>query len=593
MEYAEELAQLTDDDRLEQVLLRYGWVMVDGQEDGPKKKKRRTVKPDTGCSELNRSTATDSEADKEVEQGGSPVPPRPSAVSSDRRSSAEAESRLDPTPDPPSTTLSSSKKKRTSSVIASMALNGDSSSSEGESDTDEKRSKRSRKKVVKLVVNEEVKKKVSKPAASKPAAAAPSVPTAAAMKALAGEEEFPRVGDLVWGRMAGFPFWPSFVTRSPQGQYCRDGGKGRMSYHVQFFNWNDESGWVNSALEFDGLEPFKKIAAKKKSDKSYHPAKGAMHSKWEKAAREAEETMGLTRTERAEAYLVAYGGSVHPPVKPATPKTPKTKAAAKSPAVPKAKPSPAPAKKPALTPVKRRTPGPASKTGRPVVPLPKRPLMVEAPEELPEGWRVSSKGGAGQTFISPDGREFLERTAALAYSATAAASPARYLEDSSLPTGWRVQSIGSSIYYFSPRGERFETREAVADRLAEEGLPAEVVEKARAGARRRPGPRSAMIKLGELGYQSEEGGGSSGEEDDPESILRLPNGMRYRKGGVMDAFLDLDKIFDPSNGGMIEMVQLPDIFLDHPTVSVTESDNEMVISDVDTGEFIAKKIIYD
>ena len=33
---------------------------------------------------------------------------------------------------------------------------------------------------------------------------------------------------------------------------------------------------------------------------------------------------------------------------------------------------------------------------------------------------------------------------------------------------------------------RFETREAVADRLAEEGLATELVEKARAGARSEP-----------------------------------------------------------------------------------------------------------
>ena len=44
--------------------------------------------------------------------------------------------------------------------------------------------------------------------------------------------------------------------------------------------------------------------------------------------------------------------------------------------------------------------------------------------------------------------------------------------------------------------------------------------------RRRVGPRSVMISREELGYEnmSEE----SADEADPDSILKLPNGMRYR-----------------------------------------------------------------
>ncbi len=42
-----------------------------------------------------------------------------------------------------------------------------------------------------------------------------------------------------------------------------------------------------------------------------------------------------------------------------------------------------------------------------------------------------------------------------------------------------------------------------------------------------------------------------------------------------------------------DMVKLPDVFLEHPVVRVRDSESEMVITDFYTGDFIAKKIIYD
>lgn len=586
--FSESLVELSNEERLEAVLLKYGWVMVSepgsGEERGPHKQKKRKVVRDTEI-EVNKST--DSETDSQVNMA-SPTLTRPG--SADRRSSAEAESRLDPGVDtlegdtnttPRVGSLPASKKKRESSLIAAIAMNGDSSSDDsGDDSGGESKSKKVNKRP--HVPSEKQFPVKQKPKASPVArpkvqtVTTPGSPMATSLPPVktGDSEEFPKIGDLVWGRMSGFPFWPSFVTKSPTGQYRREGPSGKASYHVQFFNWNDESGWVNAVIEFDGLDSFKKIAAKKKTDKSYNPSKGTMLTKWERAAREAEETMGLTRLERFEQYLVTYG------VGPAKP--------------PKASPKPKPVikhKKPVVPPGPqlKRTPGPASKTGV--------KKLSESSGQLPAGWRIRNKIEGGQTFISPDGREFEDKTAALRYIANTGsqAQGVKYVEDSSLPSGWRCQRIQSSIYYFSPRGERFESRDAVADKLQEDGASLEIVNKVRReGKKKKVGPKSVLRRMGiECISDDSARESSTSEDEDPETILRLPNGLKYRRGGQMDEYLDLDKLFDPSNGGIIEMVQLPDIFLEHPTVSVTESDNEMVISDVDTGEFIAKKIIYD
>ena len=429
--FSESLVNLTNDERLEVVLLKYGWVMVSepgsGEERGVQKQKKRKTIRDTEV-EVNKST--DSETDYQATMA-SPAMTRPS--SADRRSSAEAESRLDPGVDSLEGDTNNStnttkrigsaagvKKKRESSLIASIALNGDSSSDDsGDDSGGESKSKKVKKRP--LLPADKIPPAKPKPKASpisRPkvqTVSTPGSPMATQLtpvpppvKSVVGDsDEFPKIGDLVWGRMSGFPFWPCFVTKSPTSQYRREGPSGKASYHVQFFNWNDESGWVNAVIEFDGLDSFKKIAgkfgilwdacieiillsAKKKSDKSYNPSKGAMMSKWERAAREAEETMGLTRLERFEQYLVVYGqGPARPPKPAPAVKTPKP--------VPVPKPKKPPMQ--AATPPVKRTPGPASKTGV------KRSPQAEAGGQLPAGWRIKNREG-GQTFISPDGREF-------------------------------------------------------------------------------------------------------------------------------------------------------------------------------------------
>ncbi len=127
-----------------------------------------------------------------------------------------------------------------------------------------------------------------------------------------GGDDSPQLGTLIWGRMPGFPYWPCFVTSSPDGDFCRrGGGRGGRRYHVQFFNWNEESGWVSRMLPWCSLDVFRERASRvKRSNKAewrdWHPNGKVMAAKWEQAYREADLTTYLSRKERHDLHVVDY-----------------------------------------------------------------------------------------------------------------------------------------------------------------------------------------------------------------------------------------------------------------------------------------------
>ena len=134
------------------------------------------------------------------------------------------------------------------------------------------------------------------------------------------------------------------------------------------------------------------FAAKHKSDKGYHPTKGSLTTKWERAAKDAEETKGLTRQERLDQFLVSYKLEAQ---QNSAGKVKKAQSSKKSTPVSKGS---------AAANNKRTSAGrPAIKSSLDLTP------SDEEEEPLPPDWRVSLKFDGGrqvQVFVSPDNTEF-------------------------------------------------------------------------------------------------------------------------------------------------------------------------------------------
>ncbi|XP_022091753.1 histone-lysine N-methyltransferase NSD2-like [Acanthaster planci] len=129
------------------------------------------------------------------------------------------------------------------------------------------------------------------------------------------------VGDLVWSKVTGHPWWPCMVAYDPNlGIYTRMKGaygKSYRMYHVQFFGEVPERGWVSgcSMRKFIGRSQYDQlvqelVAKVKRKDRTRMMAKLALKpsrkSAWETSVVECEKALPMSRHERKLKFTFKY-----------------------------------------------------------------------------------------------------------------------------------------------------------------------------------------------------------------------------------------------------------------------------------------------
>lgn len=123
------------------------------------------------------------------------------------------------------------------------------------------------------------------------------------------------VGDLVWVKVTGFPYWPCMVTLDPLlNLYSREENRGFI-YHVQFFGRDPSRMWTKpgSIFRFEGYEKYKELAEGSKTPGKRGPKANVKfviepkHRKiWTEAVSEAECASSMEHPERIEKLTFNY-----------------------------------------------------------------------------------------------------------------------------------------------------------------------------------------------------------------------------------------------------------------------------------------------
>ncbi|XP_066575827.1 histone-lysine N-methyltransferase NSD2 isoform X1 [Amia ocellicauda] len=130
------------------------------------------------------------------------------------------------------------------------------------------------------------------------------------------------VGDVVWTKVSGFPWWPCMVTTDPafNNHVKRKAISSRpcVQYHVQFFGINPERGYIfeKSIIAFVGREQYRELCqesakqATSRSDKKKlsKPMPAKLQVQWDIGIAQATEAAAMASEERMAKFTFAYIG---------------------------------------------------------------------------------------------------------------------------------------------------------------------------------------------------------------------------------------------------------------------------------------------
>nr|CAD7399455.1 unnamed protein product [Timema poppensis] len=130
------------------------------------------------------------------------------------------------------------------------------------------------------------------------------------------------IGDLLWARVGGHPFWPCIVvedlTLAVFTKVKAFGGSRKLQryFHVQFYGDNGRRSWVPASglIPYEGVEAFNKLSEETLSKLKKYERKQATsfivrptsRIKWDVSVQESEQAFHLSRTQRIQEFSFKY-----------------------------------------------------------------------------------------------------------------------------------------------------------------------------------------------------------------------------------------------------------------------------------------------